>query len=297
MFEGLSMNWISALKYKYRQGNAILRILIINVGVFAVLAILNSGLFLMNMAGVSESVYRKLMLPASFTVFIQQPWSLITYMFLHHDFFHLLFNMLWLYWLGNLFQQYLGNSKSYQVYILGGVFGGIIFMLAYNIFPVFSGLAPAALAMGASAGVLSVVFATATLLPDYPVMLLLLGEVRLKYLALAALLIDIMGITMNNAGGHIAHIGGSAFGYLYIKYLYSNYQLPAFIRNLGQWFSNPFQKKSKLNVYHKGPQIRVESKDKPAQAEIDSILDKISRNGYESLSKKEKEILFKASKD
>jgi membrane associated rhomboid family serine protease len=291
---------IEELKLKFQQGNAIIKIILINVGVYLLFALLGVVLYLFNRAGIQSGWLEYLMLPSSLSKFILQPWSLISYMFLHEGFMHLLFNMLWLYWMGNLFQQYLGNSKTFQAYFLGGIFGGLIYMLAYNIFPAFSNMVDSSRALGASAGVLSVVVATATLLPEYQVVLFLLGPVRLKYIALFSVLLDLISIPNGNAGGHIAHLGGAAFGYLFIKIIYSksNFanQLDSFFNAIG----NLFVAKPKLKIHHKAnnSRMRVDNGNaKPSQQEIDQILEKISKNGYESLSKKEKEILFKASKD
>ncbi len=291
------MSIIEEIKYKFRQDNAITKIIMINVMVFVLFSLINVFLYLFNSASSSSWFTKLLMLPASLGNLIYQPWSIITYMFLHEGILHILFNMLWLYWLGQLFQQYLGNSKTFQVYILGGIFGGILYILSYNIFPAFSESVNQSYALGASAGVLAIVVATATLLPDYQIMLFLLGSVRLKYIALFSVLLDLINIPNGNAGGHIAHVGGAAFGYIYIKFLYSQSAVPGVLDRVFDSIGNAFKRKPKMKIYHKTTYMRVENSQKPTQIEIDLILDKISRNGYESLNKKEKEILFKASKD
>ncbi len=291
------MSLLEELKYRFKQDNAIVKIIMMNVMVFLAFALMNVVAYLFNSGAGSLGLTKYFMLPASLGNFIFQPWTLLTYMFLHEGIFHILFNMLWLYWLGQLFQQYLGNSKTYQVYFLGGIFGGIIYMLSYNIFPAFSASVDQSYALGASAGVLAIVVATATLLPDYQVMLFLLGSVRLKYIALFSVLLDLINIPNGNAGGHIAHVGGAAFGYIYIKFLYSQSTIPGFLDRVFDSIGNLFKPKPRLKIHHKTTYMRVENNQKPTQVEIDLILDKISKNGYESLSKKEKEILFKASKD
>jgi membrane associated rhomboid family serine protease len=291
------MDLLSEIKFKFKQGNAIVKIILINVMVFLAFALTGLLLFLFNLNNWQSIALKFLMLPASFGNLAMQPWSLFTYMFLHDGFFHLLFNMLWLYWLGNLFQQYLGNSKTYQAYILGGLFGGIVYIISFNLFPAFSNQVEFSYALGASAGVLSIVIATATLLPDYQVSLLLLGQVKLKYIALVSVFLDLISIPNGNAGGHIAHIGGAAFGYLFIKLIYSNSPFANGVDKLFISIENIFKAKPKVQVYHKGKVSKPISPNKPNQQQIDQILDKISKNGYESLSQKEKEILFKASKD
>ncbi len=285
------------LKFKLKQGNAIVQIVLLNLAVFLFFAILGVFFFLFQQPNLQANLLKYLMLPAAFSNFIMQPWSIISYMFLHEGFFHLLFNMLWLYWFGSLFQQYLGNSKTYQAYFLGGIFGGIVYILAFNFFPAFSNQVPFSYALGASAGVLSLVVATATLLPDYQVFLFIFGAVRLKYIALVSVFLDLISIPNGNAGGHIAHLGGAAFGFFFIKLIYSQSALATAIDQFFNTIAGWFEPSSKVKIKYKNTGFKTEPSNKPSQIEIDSILDKIAKNGYESLNKKEKEILFKASKE
>lgn len=290
------MNILEEIKYRFNTGNAIIRIILVNVIVFLVVAIFQLLAFLFQ-ASFGSLLLNWFSLPASFSRLLYQPWSLITYMFLHSGLFHIVFNMLWLYWIGQLFQQYLGNTKTYQAYFLGGIFGGLVFMLAYNIFPAFSNRVAFEMAIGASAGVLSVVVATATLLPNYSISLLFIGSIRLKYIALITVLIDLISIPQGNPGGHIAHVGGAAFGYLFVKLIYNKTQVPNALDNLFEFFSNGFKRSSKLKIqYRSNTRVTSSESGKPSQAEVDAILDKIIKGGYESLTKKEKDILFKAGK-
>jgi membrane associated rhomboid family serine protease len=293
------MDLLEELKFKFKQGNAVIKIIFVNLVVYLSFSLLGLLLFLFNQQAWQGTALKILMLPASFGNFVLQPWSLFTYMFLHEGFVHLLFNMLWLYWLGNLFQQYLGNGKTFQAYILGGLFGGIIYMLSFNIFPAFYNQVEFSYALGASAGVLSLVVATATLLPEYQVSLFLFGQIKLKYIALVSVLLDLISIPNGNAGGHIAHVGGAAFGYFFIKLIYSKSTFPDKLDSLFNGLANIFKPKSKVKIYHKSnaSKASTQTKSKPNQQQIDQILDKISKKGYESLSQKEKEILFTASKD
>lgn len=287
------MSVIDEIKYTFNKNdNAIRKIIIANVVVFLLMALINVILFLAGIGGQSESaMIRYFMLPAKLGTLVVQPWSILTYMFLHDGFFHILFNMLWLFWIGNILHEYLGNRKVYEAYFGAGIAGGVLFILCTNIFPVLRHSIDITYALGASAGVLGVVVAAATLLPNYPIQLMFFGGVKLKYIALVSIVLDLVGMPLSNAGGHIAHIGGAIFGFLYIKYLYQDqYLLPAFIRNL-------FSKKSKVKIHYRSTFVKGETKSKPSQEEIDHILDKISKSGYDSLSKKEKEQLFKASND
>ncbi len=226
-----------------------------------------------------------------------QPWSILSYMFLHDGFMHILFNMLWLYWVGSLLQEYLGNTKTYEAYFLGGISGGILYLLAYNFLPAFAANVSYSFALGASAGVLAVVCAAATLLPDYNFKLLFFGNVKLKYIALISVLLDLISIPQGNAGGHIAHLGGALFGYLFIKLIYANnnfsHKLDAFFDSILNFFNS----KPKIKIQHKTTFMKTAINARPSQVDVDVILDKISKSGYESLSQAEKETLFKASKD
>lgn len=288
------MNLLQEIKQNYLfSDHSVRRIITINVLVFLVVAVVDALSFLLN-TGFSSAVFTKyLTLPASFSAFLYRPWSVVTYMFLHSGFLHILFNMLWLYWMGNLLYEYLGNKRVYQAYFFGGIFGGFVYMLAYNIFPAFSGVKDVAYALGASAGVLSVVVAAATLLPNYEVQLIFFGFVKLKWIALASVILDLISIPNGNAGGHIAHLGGAIFGFLFIKQLRNNTVLDTLYGSLKKMI----RPKSKLKVHYKTTYMKTETDTKPSQHEVDAILDKISRSGYDSLTKREKEILFKASKD
>lgn len=288
------MNVLQEIKQNYLfSNNAVRKIITINVLIFLLLGVADVFSYLLSSGFSSGTIAEYLTLPASLKAFIYRPWSIVTYMFLHSGFLHILFNMLWLYWMGNILHEYLGNRRVYQAYFLGGIFGGLIFIAAYNIFPAFGQVKEVAYALGASAGVLSIVVATATLLPDYEVQLMFLGSVKLKWIALVSVLIDLISIPNGNAGGHIAHIGGALFGFLFIKQLRNT----TFLDKIADGFARIFKPRSKLKVHYKTTYMKTENDLKPSQQEVDIILDKISRSGYDSLTRREKEILFKASKD
>lgn len=293
------MSIVEEIKNRFANDNAISKIIFLNVAVFLFFGIAQVLFFLFGLNNPLIEIKSWFYLYASFDNFIYKPWGILTYMFLHDGFFHILFNMLWLYWLGGLLQEYLGNSKTYQAYFLGGIFGGLIYIISYNIFPVFQNSLPISFALGASAGVLSVLVAAATLLPDYPIMLLFFGEVRLKFIAIFSVLLDIINIPSGNAGGHIAHLGGALFGYLFIKFIYSKSNMPNALDKIFDGIFSIFKTKSKMKVHYKNNTTNMNSiaNRKTNQHDVDAILDKISKSSYESLSQKEKEILFKASKD
>jgi len=294
------MALIDDLKFKLAQNNAVVKLIALNTIVYLVFALAHVFFRLFQANDVISAVEKLFVLYASPSNFISQPWGIITYMFLHSGFFHVLFNMLWLYWLGMLLHEYLGNIRVYQVYFLGGVFGGLLYMFAYNVFPVFSSDLNTSFALGASAGILAIVAAAATLLPNYTVMLFGVFSVQLRYIAIFSVLVDLLNIPSSNAGGRIAHLGGALAGFLFIKYLYTNNTLTNAIHSVSSFFKNIFKQKPTLTVHHKSDfriKQQPENTSKPNQADVDAILEKISKSGYESLTAKEKELLFRASKD
>lgn len=294
------MSVLDEIKFKLAQNNAVVKIITLNVIVYLVFALSNLFFWLFQASEIIASVEKIFVLYASISNFITHPWGILTYMFLHSGFFHILFNMLWLYWLGLLLHEYLGNTRVYQVYFLGGIFGGLLYMFAYNIFPVFSNNLVNSYALGASAGVLAIVAAAATLLPTYSVMLFGVFAVQLRYIAIFLVLIDLLNIPSSNAGGRIAHLGGALAGFLFIKYLYTNNTFTNFIHFISSFVKGIFKPKPKLTVHHKSNykfKPTTENNVKPNQADVDAILEKISKSGYESLTANEKELLFRASKD
>lgn len=276
----------SELYFKaFRSGNPIYLFIGINIVVFIAINAFTLGEFLSGRHGLASSwILRHVSVPASFNELPAKFWTIFTYMFVQKDFFHILFNMLWLYWLGQIFMDFLNKKQFIFTYLSGGIAGATLYLLAYNLIPVFAEGASKSILLGSSASVMAIVVATATLVPDYTIRLLFFGNVKLKYLALAYFLLDILSMSGANPGGSIAHIGGAIMGFFFIK------QLQA-----GNDFSKFFEKKSKLKVV-KNTTSKNSKNDFADQAIIDSILDKISKSGYESLSKEEKEQLFKASK-
>ncbi|TSD63901.1 rhomboid family intramembrane serine protease [Inquilinus sp. KBS0705] len=281
------------IQYKLlKSGNKLTLLIGINVIVFLVINILAvvEQLF----SGFGNSVILNftneyLLLPASLPKLLYRFWTPLTYMFMHAGIFHILFNMLWLYWMGQIFEEYLGNKRTIGLYLFGGLAGGILFIICYNIIPAFTSVnaAQGAVVVGASASVMAIVFATATLLPDYTVSLMFIGPVKLKWIALFYVVIDFLGIAGANAGGEIAHLGGALFGFMYIKQMQRG----------NDWIlgiSKLFTPKPKMKVVNNTGSA-VKTPTKPRQEDIDRILDKISSKGYDSLSKQEKETLFRAS--
>ena len=274
-----------------KKDNGLIKIILINIIVFVSMSMIEVFLTLSGLGSISSAILNKLMLPADLKTFILQPWSLITYFFLHMNFMHILWNMLFLYWFGKIVNDNIGNNAVISLYILGGIIGGLFYMALYNIIPFYSDRLSDSLMLGASAGVFSVVVGSATLLPNYTFYLLLLGPVRIKYIALFYVLLSFLDVTGNNAGGEIAHLGGAFIGYLYIRQLQNGVNMGEGIIKI----LNFFKKEKSIKDQTKSSSIKDENED-ISQDEIDKILDKISDSGYSSLSNKEKEKLFNASK-
>ena len=289
------------LKRHFHLADTLERFILINVGVFLIVRLVNaiSYLFLVPVF-TFDQVSHYLAFPANPISFLHRPWTLITYMFYHWDVLHILFNMLWLYWMGKILQEYLGSKKILSTYFLGGICGGIFYFTAYNLFPLFAPHSATSFALGASASVLAITVAAATLLPEYPIQLLFFGNVKLKYIALVSILLDLISVSGNNAGGHIAHLGGALFGFIYIRQLKKGNDLAKWFIRLTEIGKRKSKSKMKVSVDDSKRMKRDEkfNVQKKAKQEImDEILDKISRSGYGSLTNGEKEFLFKISKE
>jgi len=243
---------------------------------------------------------------SSFLETIKHPWSVITYMFLHERFWHLIFNMVFLYFSGRIFVQYLGERRLFTTYIFGGLAGLLLYMIAYSVIPYFN--SPSGIPiLGASASVMAIFIAIAAYQPALPVLLPFVGQVKLKYIAIFYLVMDFISIQGGeNVGGHIAHLGGALFGFWAITQFRKGkdvfYDLMPIVNSIGSLFKT----KSKLKVKYRksnnaSGRARFTSDEdynvskKKEQERIDEILDKISKSGYDSLSKKDKDFLFKQS--
>jgi len=283
-----------------RYNNGHIQLIIINVVVFVAMGIFKV-FSLFGAPDVYGFLYAWLSIPARGSEFITEPWTIITYAFLHGGIFHILSNLLIFYWFGRLFVEYLGSDKLIAVYFLGAIAGGIFYLLAFNTIPYFVAQSTAhqITMVGASAAVDAVVVAAATLLPDYTFFLLFIGPVRIKYIAAVSVLISFLAIAGDNAGGNIAHLGGALIGFVYIKQLQAGSNWGAWITATLEWFKGLFKPRMKVKVSYRSeaPRKKTQSKSSSvSQEELDAILDKISDGGYESLSKEEKEKLFNASK-
>jgi len=300
------MSIIEDIKYAFRQPNNTLKqLILINVIIFVVLIVTRTILYLTGASGIYGLIMQYLALNSFPLTFITRPWTLITYFFTHEGFLHIIFNMLNLFWFGQIVREYLGEKKLMSLYILGGVAGGILYLLSYNFIPYFADRAAYSMMIGASASVLAIVVGAATLLPDFSFNLILIGPVKIKYIAAFLVLLSISGAVGDNAGGNIAHIGGAILGWVFIKQLQRGNDMGRPVHAVFGFFGGLFSRRPKLKVTHRqagstaassrGGSTVFGAPGKPSQNEIDRILDKISSSGYESLSKEEKQKLFQAS--
>ena len=285
------------IKLTFRNGSNLTRLIYINIAVFVLLTIVAVIGFLLNDTFISGKALDLFSVPASFNALILRPWTLITYMFTHKDIWHILFNMLWLYWFGRIFLEYLDGRKLVAVYLLGGICGALVYILSFNIFPVFTGIVADSVAIGASASVMAVVISIAAYVPDYTMNLLLLGRIKIKYMSLAIFILTSILDFSVNSGGKLAHIGGAFFGYFYIMNLRHGHDIGKGINRIIDFFATLFKPRKKLRVTHKKVPDEFEYNKIKAehQKRINRILDKISKGGYDSLTREEKETLFKES--
>jgi len=278
---------------------AVSRLILINAIVFLLVGIGELFAFLYNVqnaltGGMPPFVFQ-LALPAELLQLAARPWTVFTTMFLHMSFWHFLLNMLMLYFSGVIFLTVLNNRKLWISYIVGGLTGSMAFVAAYNFFPAFADVIPISYAIGASAAIMAVLFTVAAYAPNMSLRLFLFGQIQLKYMALIFVLIDVLSITASNPGGHIAHLGGALFGILYGLLLksgsVSGFSFNARLKKL-------FKRKPRMKAHvnnHTRPETDHAYRDRRAaeNSRIDSILDKISKGGYDSLTKEEKDFLFR----
>lgn len=284
----------SDIRYWLRQGNTINHLLFWNIIVFLVMGtVYLIGRIAPTTGFVSAFLFDNLSLHANVYAFIRKPWGLLTYMFTHLEFLHILFNMLNLYWFGNIFRSFLGNQRVLPLYLLGGIMGGIAYLLVYNL--AFGGVnAPM---IGASASVMALLIACATKLPNYEIGLLFIGSIRLKWLALVVIILDLISLTQGNVGGIVAHMGGALTGFLYIKFLNNGNDI---CQPLIWLFNRRMRVETPKRSFKpkKSPLKLVKpSQEENKQLRLDQLLDKINDNGIDSLSPEERAWLKKMSQE
>lgn len=297
------------IKYRFNNAPILKQLIYINVGVYVLVQLVNVVLLLFNRNGMLWLPY--LEVSTHLPTFICRPWTAFTYMFIHHDIWHILFNVLWLYWFGTIFIQYFSQKHLSTLYIMGGLAGAAMYLLAYNTFPYFAD--KEGLMCGASAAIMAIVFATTLRVPDFQVNLLLIGRVSLKYIAAFTIIIDLLSMTSPNAGGHFAHIGGALMGIAFGWYWNSGKDIlrPVIklIDNIMGGWKHPHIKIKKTKpgaTRPKNGNTRTQSRPetdgeylarkKREADEIDRLLDKIKKSGYSALTTEEKQRLFDAGK-
>lgn len=281
----------------YLQGSILNKLIIINVVIFIAFLLLENLAFLFQVN--LSNIQSWFSFPNDIVAYIKKPWTIITYGFLHSGFRHILWNMLFLYWFAPIFLNIHTGRRFLNVYILGIIFGALSYMLAYALFPAFANNKGSM--VGASAAVYAVMVAATVQSPNHSFRLMFIPvNIKLWWICVGKIILDLVSLKTANAGGHFAHLGGAAIGYLYMIQLQKGNDIGAPVENFMDWLvalAKPSDK-SKLKTVHNNKKRTITSikVKNPNQAQIDEILDKISKSGYESLSKKEKEVLFKAGK-
>lgn len=294
------------IKGSFKSGTALTRLMYINAAIFILIKIIEVIGVLAASPELAPTVISYLSVPASVGALASKPWTPLTYMFTHQGFIHLLFNLLWLWWFGKIFLSYLDQRKLVSLYIMGGLAGALLYVAVFNIFPAFAGMVHVSIALGASASVMALVVATATYLPEMELHLLFFGRVKLKYLALITFLITSVFDFSVNTGGKIAHIGGALMGMAYGYGLKNGKDIGAWLNTIIDFFVNLFKPAKKLKVTYKKAAADFDARQAKTdydynkikaerQKAVDHILDKISKGGYDSLTREEKEILFSES--
>lgn len=282
------MSFVDDIKRRYISGNIVEKLIFINIGVFILALLLSvfSGLY--NNEG--SFIITWFSLDDDYSSLFTKPWSIVSYGFLHGGFIHILFNLIALYFIGNLFLEYFTQKQLLSFYLIGTFFGGVLYLLSQNYFPLFEGRN--SYLVGASAGVSAIFIGIATYIPNYQLKIRFIGFVKLWHLAAIWIGIWVIGLIGANAGGNFAHLGGALFGFLYVRKA-SNKEIKIF-----DSISNFFKKKEKplKTVYKSKEKQQKTTNTNLNQQQIDAILDKISKSGYDTLTPSEKEFLFKQGK-
>lgn len=304
---------------RFRFGDTVTQLILINIIVWASLIVL--GVFARLWGGNMSSISEYLSVPSDTWTLLKRPWTVLTYMFTHEDLFHILFNMLFLFWFGEVVRNYLGNHRIIPIYVYGGLVGFLFYFISANLFGGFFVELQNSRMLGASAGVMAIMWAAVAIAPTHMFNLILIGPVQIRYIALFSLLMDLLAIqNMNNTGGSLAHIGGAVLGFTFIKQLQNGSdwgigfnktldQLKTFFENLNK--PKPQRPKQASTTERKGPKMAYKNTERQKansgsarpqqdtdlnhQERVDAILDKIKEAGYDNLTKEEKEFLFKVS--
>ncbi len=296
------------IKREYHTGNMVTRIIMVCVALFVAIGLIR--VFSQGVSTSDSSAYRWFLdlitVPSTWLGMLKEPWSLITYMFLHEGFWHLLWNMLWFYIFGRIFGDLLGDQRVLPLYLLAGLSGALAFLIYASMVG-----QPMGHLIGASAAVSGVVIASAVVAPDYMIRLILLGNIPIKYIAVFRIVMDLLSLAGDNAGGSVSHLGGVAFGWIFVWQLRQGTDLTSplqsLIAKIRNWFSSPTgsradrrrkaQSRRSMKVVHQKSEPRDKSgKARSApkddiQTKMDRILDKINEKGMDGLTQEEKDFL------
>ncbi|MCM1076170.1 MAG: rhomboid family intramembrane serine protease [Bacteroides sp.] len=297
----------------------LMKIIWINIGIFVLLRLAAIVCMLSGVPGFINIILSYVQLPSSPLMLLTRPWTLLTYMFAQYDVMHILFNMLWFYWFGSLFMMVATQRQLFALYLLGGLGGGALFFISYFFLPAFAH--HEAMLIGSSASVISIVTATAILMPDLRMNLLFIGSVSLKWIAIATIILVLIGVTGSNAGGEIAHIGGVAVGAVYALRLKRGHDITrpfnsAFDRMANAWnrFASIIWGSFASDRRTSNPGTQRPGEQRPPQYTppgyrpgnpqcndddreiLDAILDKIKKSGYSALTPEERKRLFDVSR-
>jgi len=288
------------IKQSFKEGNALNKLIYINVGIFLAVQIVRIVLFLSNSYDKFPDFIAWLAVPSNLHTLGTRPWTLVTYMFLHVDFIHILFNLLWFFWFGRIFLSDFGEKKLLGIYLIGGLTGGLLYVALYNLFPVFDSVKDNSVALGASASIMAVVIASSFYIPNRRLNLVFLGPVKIVYVGIVMFILSSLVDFASNSGGKIAHIGGAFVGFFFAYYYRRGRDITRgfdhFMDRLISFFKRDRSRKNMKVTYKKSSDdFEYNRQKKEEQKEIDRILEKISKGGYDSLTAEEKEKLFKMS--
>ena len=294
------MNVLDNIKQTFKQGNSLVKLIYINASVFILLKLTLILLLLFNISGTFLLSY--LAIPADLSMLAYRAWTPLTYMFLHEGFLHIFFNMFTLFWFGRIFLMYFSEKQLVGLYLLGGFMAALLYVASYNLFPYYATTLHESLLLGASGSIMAIIVATAFRAPDMELQVMFLGSIKLKYIAIFFVLTSLFGITSNNGGGELAHLGGALAGYLFVVSLRQGRDLTKGLNRILDAISDlfgPRKLKMRPNTNRRTSTMsdaEFNMNKARKMAEIDKILDKIKTSGYESLSTDEKKKLFEQGK-
>ncbi len=287
-----------------RNDGVVYRLLLVQVVIFFLLNLLRLPAFFANRPLDTSLILQPVALPADLGLILKKPWTPVTYAFTHLGLLHLIFNLLVLFWFGKVFCEFAGGRRLFPLYLIGALCGALVFVAAYNLLPALTPHLAHARLVGASAAVMAVMVATAMLVPDYTLFLLLIGPVRIKWIAIALLALSVLAIPGANSGGALAHIGGALGGFMYIRLLQAGIDLSVSWQRLERFIQSmrSMRRADRRKRIAVGKPVGKSSHPEQSpplsrQERIDRLLDKISASGYDSLTREEKEFLHRISTD